>query len=268
MKKMFPNFLDFKRINFLFVLFAAVVVSMSLASCEKEDEKDKGKVYQGLAVNMGNGTANSFIKVDRHNKPLEIGITMTKGALTNLPQNPADFERLTFVLGLHEKALELTPFDHIVINWGPQGHPPAGVYNVPHFDFHFYTITLAEQLAIPPYTPASAAKFDLLPPAGFMPASYIPDPGGVPAMGKHWGDPNSLRPFSHTMVYGSYNGQLNFVEPMVTLPVLQSGVTIRTPYAQPEKFAKTGKWYPTKYNIYLDKHTQENFVTLTDFVKR
>jgi len=29
------------------------------------------------------------------------------------------------------------PFDHIGINWNPNGHPPAGVYNRPHFDVPF-----------------------------------------------------------------------------------------------------------------------------------
>jgi hypothetical protein len=85
-------------------------------------------------------------------------------------------------------------------------------------------------------------------------------------MGKHWLDPNFPRPFSHTMIYGSYNGGLNLIEPMVTMPILLGGTTIKTPYAQPLYFAKSGKWYPTKYNIY--KAHNNHFVTLSDFVKR
>ncbi len=126
---------------------------------------------------------------------------------------------------------------------------------------------MAERMAIAPYTPATAAKFDLLPPAGFMPSSYRSDPGGIPAMGKHWIDSTTITPFSHTMVYGSYDGQVNFIEPRVTLAVLQAGTSINTTYAQPQNFAKTGKWYPTKYNIYMDE-THKHFVTLSEFVKR
>ncbi len=87
---------------------------------------------------------------------------------------------------------------------------------------------------------------DLLPPAGHMPASYVADPGGIPAMGKHGANTAFPSPFSHVMTYGSYNGQVHFVEPMVTLATLQAGTTINIPYEQPQLFAKTGKWYPTK----------------------
>ena len=240
----------------------------SLASCEKEDDDKKGQTYKGPEIKMGRGIANSFFKTDKKGAPLEIGYEITMDALSGLPENPLDFANSTFILALHQKAMDLTPFDHLVINWNPHGHPPSGVFTLPHFDFHFYTITLAEQLAIPPYTPASAAKFDLLPPPGYMPASYVPDPGGVPAMGKHWSEPPLPSPFTHTMIYGSYNGQLNFVEPMVTVPILQGGATFKTPYAQPQKFAKAGKWYPTKYNIYRDHQTHKHYVSLTDFVKR
>jgi hypothetical protein len=193
---------------------------------------------------------------------------MTMEALNGLTQDPTNREQSIFVLPLDQKALDVTPFDHLVINWQPHGHPPM-IFADPHFDFHLYTITLAEQMAIPPYTPASAAKFDLLPPAGFIPASYNADPGGIPAMGKHWTDPAALSSsFSHIMVYGSYNEQVNFVEPMITLAVLQAGTKVNTSYAQPLNFEKAGKWYPTVYNIYMDPQTHKHFVTLTDFVKR
>ncbi|MEJ7830414.1 MAG: hypothetical protein WKF91_19550, partial [Segetibacter sp.] len=172
-----------------------------------------------------------------------------------------------------QKALDVTPFDHLVINWQPEGHPPM-IFAEQHFDFHLYKITLAEQMAIPSYTSA-AAKFDSLPPSGFMPASYVDDPGGIPRMGKHWGDSAALSSFSHIMIYGSYNGQVHFVEPMITRALLQAGTKVNTSYAQPLNFEKAGKWYPTKYNIYLDQkaldmddQTHKHYVTLTNFVKR
>ncbi len=249
------------------VLFFTLSV-FSLTSCKKEENKDN-QILKGAEVVMGNGKANSFFKIDNNGTPLEIGFEMTMEAFNGLTQDPTNFAQSIFVLPLDQKAIDVTPFDHLVINWQPHGHPPVGVYTEPHFDFHFYKITLAEQLAIPPYSPASAAQFDLLPPTGFMPATYKADPGGIPAMGKHWTDPAAApSPFTHTMIYGSYNGQVHFVEPMVTLAVLQGGTTINIPYAQPLNFAKAGKWYPTKYNIYMDGQTHKHYVTLTDFVKR
>jgi hypothetical protein len=269
MKKVFSNFIDFKKINLLLLGFSVAFIMCSLSSCDKEkDEKEPDQTFKGAEVNMGNGKANSFFKIDGSGTPLEIGFEMTMEALTGLNQDPATPALSTFVLPLDQKALDVTPFEHLVINWQPNGHPPVGLFNVPHFDFHFYTISLADRLAIPPYSPATAAKMDLLPPTGFIPVTYQPDPGGIPAMGKHWIDPADRVALSHMMIYGSYDGQVNLIEPMVTLAVLQAGNTITKPYAQPEKFAKTGKWYPSKYNIYLDQQTKKYYVTLTEFFKR
>ncbi len=279
MKKSLLHFDPVVKFNRPIVLFSLVLLIFVLASCEKEcKEKDEGQTFRGPEVTMGNGKANSFFKTCNDGTPLEIGFEMTMEALNGLTQDPTNREQSIFVLPLDQKALDVTPFDHLVINWQPEGHPPMGVFTVPHFDFHLYTITLAEQLAIPPYTPATAAKFDLLPPAGFMPASYVGDPGGIPGQGKHWLDRAALAAtpsFSHVMIYGSYNGQVNLVEPMITLAVLQAGTKVHTSYAQPLNFEKAGKWYPTKYNIYLDQkaldmddQTHKHYVTLTDFVKR
>ncbi len=62
---------------------------------------------------MGNGNAVSFFKSDANNTPLEIGFEMTVEALEGLTQNPIDFPKLTFVLPLHQKAMDLTPFNHM-----------------------------------------------------------------------------------------------------------------------------------------------------------
>ena len=268
MKLLLSKFTETKNIISSFALFSMLLIMLGLTSCDKPGPEFFEQIFRGPEVTMGNGKANSFFKIiSGSGTPLEIGFEMTKEALTGLPQDPTNFAASTFILQLDQTAKDLTPFEHLVINWQVHGHPPVDVFTVPHFDFHFYTITLAEQLAIPPYTPASAAQFDLLPPAGFMPASFKPDPGGIPRMGKHWveGLPTS---FSHLMVYGSYNGQVNFIEPMLTLAYLQAGTTTNISYAQPQNFAKAGKWYPTKYNIYKDTQTLKHYVTLSEFVKR
>ena len=269
MKKLISNFIDFKHFNLLFILISLVVMSVSVASCKKDKVvAEPDQFFRGAELTMGNGIANSFFRINGTGTPMEIGFEMTMEAMTGLTQDPTGPNR-TFVLPLDQKAIDLTPFEHLVINWGPNGHPPTGTFDLPHFDFHLYTITLAERMAIAPYSPSTATKFDLLPPAGFMPASYNADAGGIPAMGKHWSNPATVTsPFTHTMIYGSYDGRVNFIEPMVTLAVLQAGGTITIPYAQPAQFAKAGKWYPTIYKIYQDQQTKKHYVTLSDFVKR
>jgi hypothetical protein len=132
----------------------------------------------------------------------------------------------------------------------------------------------AERLAIPAYSEATAA-FDNNPPAGYLPASYIAPPGGEePQMGKHWVDAtapelpwNGGAKFTKTFIYGSYNGQVNFIEPMVTLELINSGVASSTPIPQPELF-KEKKYYPTVYNIYRNNGNQTILVSLSHFVLR
>lgn len=224
--------------------------------------------FYGPQVEMGEGKARSFITTSDKGIPREMGIELTADALKGLPTDPKDFAAAFFPLPLHHKAKELTAFDHIGINWNVHGHEPEHVYDVPHFDFHFYKITLDEQLAIPPYEIAPAG-FDNLPAPEYMPAQYVAGDGGVPQMGKHWVDVLSPElngaPFTYTMIYGSYAGKTTFVEPMITMAIIQSGATYHIPYRQPQTFSPANKYYPTQYNIYMNTETRKHYITLTHF---
>lgn len=237
---------------------------------------DKLNVFKGPQVALGFGKVRSWISVNvKNGLPNEIGIEITPEAFKNLTTNnsktlPPDHE--TIVVPLHLKATQSTPFDHIGLNWNPRGHQPDGVFDVPHFDIHFYMISVEAQMAIPEWSPETDAAFNLYPPMGYMPADYGTPPGPAtaePQMGKHW-LPNNLGdylPFSKIMIYGSYNGQLIFVEPMITLDYLLSNTDFSMNYSQPEHFAKAGN-YPTKYNIYHDAATGNTYITLSEFVAR
>jgi hypothetical protein len=223
------------------------------------------KTFYGPAVRMGNGHVRSWANISHNDKVLAIGVEMTCGALDGLPQDPENFAASTFVLKLHQKAKALTPFDHIVVNWNVHGHEPDHVFDVAHFDFHFYKISLADQLAIPPYEIAPA-NFDANPPTDYMPPLYLHTPGGVPQMGAHWVD--LLAPelnggaFTHTFIYGSYDGNVNFLEPMVTLATIESGNTIHQDFRQPQKFSPTGKFYPSRYNIWKNNSSNNHYLSL------
>jgi hypothetical protein len=236
---------------------------------------NKLNVFKGPQVALGFGKVRSWISVDSNGHPREIGIEITPEAFKNLAMDnsktlPPDHE--TIVVPLHLKATQSTPFDHIGLNWNPDGHEPPGVFDVPHFDIHFYMISVEEQMAIPAWSPETDAAFNNYPTIGYMPADYFTPPGPAtaePQMGKHWLPINlgAYLPFSKIMVYGSYNGQLIFVEPMITLDYLLSNVDFSIDYSQPEHFAKAGN-YPTKYNIYHDAITGNTYVTLSEFVSR
>jgi hypothetical protein len=133
-------------------------------------------------------------------------------------------------------------------------------------------ISIAEQLSIPEWSPSTDAAFNLYPPPGYLPANYFTPPGAGTAegqMGKHWLPVNlgDYLPFSKIMIYGSYNGKVNFIEPMITTEYLLSNEEASLNYSQPESFEKAGN-YPTKYNIYHDQSTGNFYITLSDFVAR
>jgi Domain of unknown function (DUF5602) len=224
--------------------------------------------YYGKGIKLGNGRARTWVNVSRHGKPLAIGVEMTDGTLENLPEDPEDHESSSFVMPLPSQASCLTPFNHVYLNWNVHGHEPPGVYDVPHFDFHFYKSSIAEQTSIPPYE-VSPSGFDALPSLDFLPELYFRTPGGVPAMGSHWVDLKSPElngmPFTHTFIYGSYKGQVTFVEPMITHAVIKSGRTILKEIRQPKKYNPTHSYYPTRYAIWKDCGHNKHYVALDNF---
>jgi hypothetical protein len=217
---------------------------------------------------MGNGHLRSWINISKEDRqPLAIGFEMTDGSLQNLPTDPLNFAASTFVLPLHPHALASTPFDHITINWEVNGHEPDGIYTVPHFDMHFYKISLADQLAItgipgPPPAP------------GYLPASYVIQGATVPQMGTHWLDPASpelpptLAPFTYTFIYGSNNGIVIFYEPMITRAFLSGGTMVAKAIPQPMHFSPANTSYPNEYRIWKNISNNRHYVALTELEKR
>lgn len=234
----------------------------------KNSHNNSCNTFYGSAVQMGNGHVRSWINIRKSdNKPLALGIEMTDCSLQNLSMDPLNFAGNTFFLALHPKALSTTPFNHIAINWEPAGHEPPGIYDVPHFDMHFYKISVAERLAI-------TGVPGLAPPAGYLPAAYVIQAATVPQMGTHWIDPSSpelpptLSPFTYTFIYGSNNGKTIFNEPMITRAFMLSGASVSKAFPQPLLFTPNNTYYPTVYKIWKNTENDRHYVALTDFVWR
>lgn len=277
------------RLHYLLMLFLITV----LAACQKENQdqvlqkeelsvsenvlvpntnnlsafkKKTGdyKTFYGPEVKMGNGHIRSWINITKQdNIPLAVGIEFTAKSFENLPPASANVADDRFDLRLHHKAMDVTPFDHITVNWEPEGHPPF--YFQPHFDMHFYKITIAEQNAITGVPTAA-------PPPGYLPASYVIRGATVPQMGTHWVDPSSPEfpptsaPFTHTFIYGSNLGHVHFLEPMITRAFLQSGSFFSMHFPQPLHFSPSGTNYPKEYVIWKDGG--KSYVALDDFELR
>lgn len=248
--------------NILLYLSLAVVV----ASCSKDDNNaQQPSRLTGPAVTMGNGKINSWVALDGQGTPTALGFTISKGAYDNLP---ATLPATTYMLELPAAASTKTPFNHLMINWNPQGHEPIPIYGVPHFDMHFYMVPMSEVMSILPYQ-VNPGPFDNKPAAAYMPASYVKNPGGVPGMGAHWIDPGSPefhgQAFTETFIYGSYDGHVTFMEPMITLAYLKTNPALDKAIPQPAQFEKPG-YYPTHYTIRTDADGNQE-IGLTQLVK-
>ena len=224
---------------------------------------------------VGNGTVRAYVTY-ADGEAVEVGVAMSEDVMQGLPEKSGDHAEGH--LDMHEFVLDMpsgnpTPFRHVGFNWNPGGHEPPGIYDAPHFDFHFYMIPVADRLAIIPTDSAAFnAKARNYPAAEFVPAGYIaPAPLGIPQMGVHWIDPTSPefngQAFTRTFIYGSWNGKLIFAEPMITKATIESRQTITAPIGVPQQYDRPGR-YPSSYTIRWNEVAKQYEVALTGLVSR
>jgi len=238
-------------------LSTAVLVVASLVACGGDTAPAAPREVDGASVPVGHGSAYAYTVVNGDGVSA-IGIALTPSALDGLPANDAMWD-LPLPAGV-----SVPPFDHLMLNWNAQGHPPA-MYQVPHFDFHFYTITHAAQAAIQPGPDTTTV------PAANIPRGYISGVEAVPDMGVHWVDTSAAEfhgsPFDATYVYGFYHGSLVFVEPMVSRAFLEAKPNLTALIKQPETFVQSGE-YPASYSVRTDPATGVLRISLDSLVPR
>lgn len=234
--------------------------------------KSLASTQYGVPVSFGQGSARTFVTLDDVGVPTSVGLTLSEAAFSNLPQTPMPGMPSALMVNLSMPAVASgTGYDHATVDWNPNGHDPVQVFGVPHFDFHFYMISPAAQAAILPSDPQFNQKLASQPAAEFRPTDYIQTPGGVPMMGAHWVDPKAPefngQPFQNSFVYGSYDGQFIFIEPMISKAYLESHPNTTAPVKQATKVAIAG-YYPTNYTVAYDATAKEYRITLADLKKR
>ena len=237
------------KISLKTILPCLLLAAIFLTSCNDDDATMKTE-FTGAKVNVGNGQAWSYVKTDDAGKPITVGIQFDETALANLPSG--DPHGLEFKLKMPTD-MDVAPFDHITFDWNEHGHEPLGVYDLPHFDCHFYFTSEAERAVV---NPADSVKINKPLPAENMPPQYLDTNEGVPNMGVHLID--LLSPeiagtgiFTKTFIYGKYNGEITFLEPMLTLDYIKSKPGQSVAIRQPEKWMQEG-YYPASYSVRYD----------------
>jgi len=166
------------------------------------------------------------------------------------------------------------PFRYLEVDWNMEGQKrgPNGSFITPHFDFHFYTkdkafvehrmdcVTSGKTCDAMKTGYDQMRNFLSLPPDPFVPGKYFPDnDSSIAAMGMH----NLDGAFKYTVpnvnhnaviIYGSFDGELAFLEVSVTLYAFEDAVALAKqgkkktwPIRQPRNYAYS--WWPTEATL-------------------
>lgn len=189
--------------------YLILIINVAFTACKKERTYDH--TDYGDQTALGSGTVRTFARMSHDGIPKEIGLTLSSAVFSSLPASITDL-----MLKMPEKAQQTTPFKHVSFSWLPNRHPPA-IFNVSHFDTHFYMISHDEQMKIPALDATNQVLF-AAPPDGYLPEDYTIPFAAVPMMGRHWIDKtspiqpaNSTEPFMHEFMWGSYNMKVAFL---------------------------------------------------------
>jgi hypothetical protein len=271
-------------------VLAPAVALLGLGVALSGEAPSRERTLLGSREEIGAGSVQSFVTLDQKGAPVVVGVTLSAGALEQLPAEPNTVSRCFDLngdgkhtshecMGDEERILTLppglsaeVPFKWISVNWNPAGH--IAPYNKPHFDFHFHVGERSRIEAIKPgrcgeLVDCGDFKLASRPvPPRYLPPGYIDVGAVVPRMGNHLLDSQSPElkdslPFTSTFIYGAYEGDLIFWEPMITQEFLRNTREACLDIRQPAGFRQAG-YYPTRYCVRQDRKGQPT-VSLEQF---
>ncbi len=218
-------------------------------------------ILYGDSLTLGDGVVRTFVRVNALGRREQIGVSMTDGVMNNL-----DTILQSFDLALPTPvATDDTTFNHVFFIWNPRGHLPPGINEVPHFDFHFSTVSVAEcQAAIPGIDPVYY-------PSEFTPRDYRRDnfpPGVVANRGLHWSDtldPHTNQTFKTSFTITTYRGKRFHWVPQITRAFLLTNPDTLISIKQAKLYRQAGD-YPLNYSITHDPVNHTYNVVLRTFV--
>lgn len=257
----------------------------------------------GETAALGDGRLTAYTQVE-DGVPVSVGVAFPSATLTGLPHDPPNDDlwcydkngdgvedRTTECSGGYERAIHFaeefreevdSPFTYALVNWNPHGHVPPGIYNLPHFDLHYYVNPNEERLAIRPGpcpVLVNCDDFELgnrLPAPKYVAPDYEHAGAIEPGMGNHLVDRTGPEwngePFTHTFIYGTWDREVTFYEPMVTHEWF-SGLVDGTredgcfDMKLPQAWQESG-WYPTRYCLRYRENRDELTASLEGFVYR
>jgi hypothetical protein len=253
----------------------------------------------GAISSVGNGMVSSYAEFDKNGAPKAIGIVFQDSVLEGLPSAPSDghhcFDRNkdgkidaeAECVATHEWVIPLPseaarrseiPFKWVGLNWNPHGHIPPGVYDLPHFDVHFYIEPIEKVFAVesgpcgPEFVRCDQFELATKPlPSNYMNPDFKNVGAVAPAMGNHLIDQTSPefngKKFTRTWIYGVYDGRATFYEEMLTRDYLLSQPTACFPI-KPVAAVGVKGYYPAQSCIRYNSQAKEYTVSMEGFTLR
>jgi hypothetical protein len=266
-------------------------VLLVLLGCSGQPERVVGAV-----AHVGAATASSYAEFDAVGTPQAIGLVFSSNFFAELPTEISDLhqcfdrdgngtvDRPAECSQWHEWAIPLPsdvasrsdiPFKWSLLNYNPVGHIPPGVYDVPHFDIHFYIESIENVFALEPgpcgpeFIRCDQFEIGRKPvPPNYVAPDYQDVEAVAPAMGNHLIDVTSSEfhgePFTRTWIYGVYDGRVTYYEEMVTRAFLLSRPQECFDIKSPPAVAVAG-YYPTTSCIRYDGEAGEYTVSMENF---
>lgn len=210
--------------RFLVLLLAAVAACAPKEVPVVEVAGDCADAYQARVCTWATMKGDSV---------LDVGADIPVAFIENAPEHtdmvwpPALLADLKLPDAVHEQS----GLSHLTVLWESMGHPP-GPFLIPHFDFHFYTMSQAERNAIDCVDlskPAALAEGYVLPDFALPPELVQLTKSDtlvgicVPQMGMHSLQGSMMEatePMRGTMVLGYWKTGLIFIEPMISRAML------------------------------------------------
>jgi hypothetical protein len=144
------------------------------------------------------------------------------------------------------------------------GHPPVGVWTVPHFDIHFYALTEEQVDAVTCADQPTVADEKI--PEGFVVGECV-DRMGVHAHAPHAegsSDPAPLADVNAQIIIGYDQGELTFIEPMLFAESVFQGEALDADIGRPATLGRATLW-PARFEGRLDEEANEYRFQLVDW---
>ncbi|MCW5940911.1 MAG: hypothetical protein KIS66_01680 [Fimbriimonadaceae bacterium] len=241
--------------------WTALAVFLLTAGCGGGEEFNQ-TLLTGNVVSVGNGAVRSWGLLDTKEKPAQLNVSFSTGAVLDLPTEINTWA-LAVPSGLN------CGYTHLVLQWLPAGRKGGTAYAAPMFALHGFTIPNADRLLID----ADDPEMYVAPPADRMPAGFSMTAGsGTDDIGAYWDHdvpaaPAGEGPFGHDFTFGSYDGKAAFTGFLVGPDFLASRTPIDVQIPLPAQVSRTG-WYPTRLQIVVEEGRVEYTLTFSDFVFR